>query len=233
MKIWFAKSNREFQHPLGFCKTRASNKRNGGKHAFAISAGDALWGISTECLCMGSASKLMREPGGLQGSANGDHKSSRDHRWHYEAYPWGPGRTPPLPAYCWVEGAINRRTGVDGEDFGITFALAMPENWNGDFLMQGGAGSNGVVMQPLGLDAEGDKPALVRGFAVVSTDTGHHSHHSGFDFILVKDEQAYLDFASLANAEVTTLSKELIALYYRRPTAFSYFSDALPAAAKA
>jgi hypothetical protein len=40
---------------------------------------------------------------------------------------WGPGRTAPLPAYCRVEGMINRPTGVDGEEFGITFALAMPE----------------------------------------------------------------------------------------------------------
>ena len=141
-----------------------------------------------------------------------------------EAYPWGPGRTPPLPAYCRVEGVINRRTGVDGEEFGITFALAMPENWNGDFLMQGGGGSNGVVMQPLGLNAAGDKPGLIRGFAVVSTDTGHKSHHPGFDFAFVKDEQAYLDFAYLANAQVATLAKEIIAQYYGRPAAFSYFS---------
>lgn len=141
-----------------------------------------------------------------------------------EAYPWGPGRTPPLPAYCRVEGVINRRTGVDGEEFGITFALAMPENWNGDFLMQGGAGSNGVVMQPLGLNAAGDKPGLLRGFAVVSTDSGHKSHHPGFDFAFVKDEQAYLDFAYLANAEVANLAKEIIAQYYGKPAAFSYFS---------
>ena len=141
-----------------------------------------------------------------------------------EAYPWGPGRTLPLPAYCRVEGVINRRTGVDGEEFGITFALAMPENWNGDFLMQGGAGSNGVVMQPLGLNAAGDKPGLIRGFAVVSTDTGHKSHHPGFDFAFVKDEQAYLDFAYLANTEVATLAKEIIAQYYEKPVAFSYFS---------
>jgi len=141
-----------------------------------------------------------------------------------EAYPWGTDRTAPLPVYCRIEGVINRRTGVDGEEFGITFALAMPENWNGDFLMQGGAGSNGVVMQPLGLNAAGDKAGLIRGFAVVSTDTGHKSHHEGFDFSFVKDEQANLDFAYLANAEVATLGKKIIARYYAKPAAFSYFS---------
>src|SRR5207248_3716414 len=118
-----------------------------------------------------------------------------------ESVPWA-GQIGPLPAYCRVEGVINRRTGVGGEEVGITFVLAMPDRWNGDFLMQGGAGSNGVVMPPLGLNAAGETPALMRGFAVVSTDTGHKSHHPGFDFVFVKDQQAYLDFAYLANAEV-------------------------------
>jgi hypothetical protein len=62
-----------------------------------------------------------------------------------EVIPWNQTRSAPLPAYCRVEGVMNRRTGVDGEEFGITFALAMPDKWNGDFLMQGGGGSNGVV----------------------------------------------------------------------------------------
>lgn len=141
-----------------------------------------------------------------------------------ESIPWSQSRTAPLPAYCRVEGVINRRSGVDGEEFGISFALAMPDNWNRDFLMQGGAGSNGVVMQPLGLNASGDTPGLIRGFAVVSTDTGHKSHHPGFDFSFVKDQQAYLDFAYLANQEVAAIAKQLIAKYYGKAAAFSYFS---------
>ncbi len=87
-----------------------------------------------------------------------------------EAIPWNQTRSAPLPAYCRVEGVMNRRTGVDGEEFGITFALAMPDKWNGDLLMQGGGGSNGIVLAPLGFNAAGDTPALMRGFAVVSTD---------------------------------------------------------------
>ena len=141
-----------------------------------------------------------------------------------EPNPYGPGHSPPLPAYCRVEGVINRRTGVGGEEFGINFALAMPDKWNGDFLMQGGGGGNGVVMPPLGLNAAADTPALMRGFAVVSTDTGHKSHRGLFDFDFMKDEQAYLDFAYLANAQVATLAKQLIAQYYGKPAAFSYFS---------
>lgn len=140
-----------------------------------------------------------------------------------EPNPYGPGHSAPLPAYCRVEGVINRRTGVGGEDFGINFALAMPDKWNGDFLMQGGGGSNGVVLPPLGLNAAGENPALMRWFAVVSTDTGHESHRP-FDFGFMKDQQAYPDFAYLANAEVAALAKQIIATYYGRPAAFSYFS---------
>ncbi len=141
-----------------------------------------------------------------------------------EPIPWNQSRSAPLPAYCRVEGVIHRRTGVGGEEFGITFALAMPDKWNGDFLMQGGGGSNGIVLAPLGLNAAGDNPGLMRGFAVASTDTGHRSRHAGFDFGFMSDQQAYLDFAYLANAEVATLAKQLIAQHYGKPAAFSYFS---------
>jgi len=141
-----------------------------------------------------------------------------------EPIPWSQSRTAPLPGYCRVDGVIHRRTGVGGEKFGISFALAMPENWNGDFLMQGGGGSNGVVFPPLGLNAASDKPGLIRGFAVASTDTGHKSHRQGFDFGFMSDQQAYLDFAYLANAEVATLAKQLITQYYGKAAAFSYFS---------
>jgi feruloyl esterase len=80
-----------------------------------------------------------------------------------------------------------------------------------------------VVLPPLGLNAAGDTPGLMRGFAVVSNDTGHKSR-GGFDFNFVRDQQAALDFDYLANAEVATLAKQLIAQYYGKPAAYSYFS---------
>ena len=141
-----------------------------------------------------------------------------------ELNPFGQGHSAPLPAYCRVEGVINRRTGVGGEEFGINFALAMPDKWNGDFLMQGGGGGNGFVFPPLGQTAAGDTPALMRGFAVVSNDTGHKSHRGPFDFGFMKDEQAFLDFAYLANAQVAALAKQIIAQHYGKPAAYSYFA---------
>ncbi|HEY1804834.1 MAG TPA: tannase/feruloyl esterase family alpha/beta hydrolase [Terracidiphilus sp.] len=139
-----------------------------------------------------------------------------------------PFTTPPknlaLPAYCRVEGVINPRKGVGGEEFGIQFALAMPDQWNGDFLMQGGAGGNGVVYPPIGQTATADTPALLRGYAVVSTDTGHKSHNGAFDFGFMKDQQAYLDFAYEANVQVAELAKQIIAQHYGKPAAWSYFA---------
>ncbi|MGA2152819.1 MAG: tannase/feruloyl esterase family alpha/beta hydrolase [Bryobacteraceae bacterium] len=131
----------------------------------------------------------------------------------------------PLPAHCRVDGVINRRKGAGGEEFGIGFALALPEKeaWNGDFMMQGGGGGNGVVAYPMGASYSGDKSALLRGFAVASTDTGHKAKTGPFDFSFMRDQQAYLDFAYLANAEVAGAAKKIIAQYYTKPAAYSYF----------
>ena len=140
------------------------------------------------------------------------------------AYPGAP-TTGPLPAHCRVEGVINRRKGADGEEFGIGFALALPESaaWNGDFLMQGGGGGNGIVAYPMGASYSGNQPALDRGFAVISSDTGHKAKTGPFDFSFMRDQQAYLDFAFIANAEVAGAAKHIIAQYYARPAAYSYF----------
>lgn len=135
------------------------------------------------------------------------------------------GAIGPLPAHCLVDGVIHRRKGVDGEEFGIGFELALPSQdaWNGDFMMQGGGGGNGVVNYPLGSSFSGEKPALVRGFAVASTDTGHKAKGGGFDFSFMRDQQAYLDFAFEANAEVASVAKQVIDHYYSKDALYSYF----------
>jgi feruloyl esterase len=127
----------------------------------------------------------------------------------------------PLPERCQVEGVLNKRVGVDGKPYGIRFAFALPSGWNRDFLMQGGGGANGVVGAPIGATAAADKPALTRGFAVASNDTGHQG--GGFDFGFMKDEQASLDFAYEANHRVADVAKQFIAAYYGKPAAHSYF----------
>jgi len=128
----------------------------------------------------------------------------------------------PVPAFCRVEGTIDRRIGADGKTYGIGFALALPDAWNGRFLFQGGGGLNGSVWPPLGAQAAGNRPALARGFAVVSTDTGHKGQV--FDPSFFRDQQASLDFYYVAIGRVAVLARQMIAWYYGRGAQHSYFS---------
>lgn len=132
-----------------------------------------------------------------------------------------PGFAGNLPAHCRVDGMLERRTGVNGVEYAIRFALALPDDWTGRFLFQGGGGLNGNVGQPLGAQVAGSNPALARGFAVVSNDTGHQG--AGFDGSFFADQEATLNFLWLANGKVATVAKEIIDAYYRKPADHSYF----------
>jgi feruloyl esterase len=144
--------------------------------------------------------------------------------------PGRPGFRSTLPAHCRVDGILERRTGVASIEYGIRFALALPDDWTGRFLFQGGGGLNGTVNPPLGAGAAGDRPALLRGFAVVSTDTGHQG--VAFDGSFFADQEATLNFLYAANGKVTVVAKQLIDAYYRRPAEHSYFVGCSRAAAK-
>ena len=126
-----------------------------------------------------------------------------------------------IPPYCRVEGVIDPRTGFEGKPYAIGFEIALPDNWNGRFLFQGGGGLNGNIIPPLGMPGAGDNPALARGFAVVSTDTGHKG--AVFDASFMKDQVASLDFAYIAVGRVAVVSKEILAQYYGQPAKHSYF----------
>jgi Tannase and feruloyl esterase len=133
-----------------------------------------------------------------------------------------PGTVPAaIPAFCHVEGVIDQRTGVDGKPYGIGFALALPDQWNGRFLFQGGGGLNGNVALPLGSQAAGDEPGLARGFAVVTTDSGHKG--AVFDGSFFADQEASLNFYYAAIGKVAPLAKQMIASYYGRAPEHSYF----------
>jgi feruloyl esterase len=126
-----------------------------------------------------------------------------------------------LPAHCRVDGILERRIGAGGVEYGIRFALALPDEWTGRFLFQGGGGLNGSVNAPFGTQAAGPTPALARGFAVASNDTGHQG--AVFDGSFFADQEATLNFLWLANGKVTVVAKALIDAYYRKPAEHSYF----------
>jgi hypothetical protein len=130
--------------------------------------------------------------------------------------------TATISSHCQADGMINERTGADGRTYGIGFSLALPDNWNNRFLFQGGGGYNGSVRPPVGAAAAGGNPGLARGFAVVSTDTGHKG--ATFDRTYDVDQQASLDFAQVAVDRVAELAKQIIAHYYGQSARYSYFA---------
>ena len=117
---------------------------------------------------------------------------------------------------------LDRRTGADGKSYGIGFALALPGDWNGRFLFQGGGGLNGNVGAPLGAAGAGGTPALARGFAVVRPTPGIRG--TGFDASFMAEQQASLDFAYQAVGRVAELAKQIIARHYAKAPDRSYFA---------
>ena len=136
----------------------------------------------------------------------------------------GPGAppTPALPGHCLLEGSIDPHKGADGKDYAIGFALALPDEWNGRFLLMGGGGLNGTVQRPVGGVAAGERPALARGFAVLSHDSGHKG--PVFDSSFMSDQRAALNFAEASVRTATLDGKELTERFYGRPIDHSYMT---------
>ncbi len=123
-----------------------------------------------------------------------------------------------LPAHCVVQGITSPYRDKAGRAYGVKFELRLPAAWNGRFLFQGGGGLDGVVRPAYG-DANGAKPGLARGFAVVSMDGGHE----GLDASFAANQQARLDFAYRAIGKATAVAKAAIAHFYDKAPSFSYF----------
>lgn len=132
-----------------------------------------------------------------------------------------PGAEMTLPPHCHVAGSFERRTGVDGKAYAIGFAINMPAEWNGRFMFQGGGGLNGAIREPVGGQATGERTAIERGFAVVSTDSGHQG--GGFDGSFMADQQALLNFQFQANAKTAQVALPIVQQYYGQAPHHRYF----------
>jgi hypothetical protein len=135
-----------------------------------------------------------------------------------------------LPSYCLVQGTINKRIGAAGHPFGIGFELRLPDAWSERFLFQGGGGMDGVVRPATGavpISGSTAVPALARGFAVASTDSGHQGQGGPFaapaDSSFGIDQQARIDQAYGGFIAVSQLSRRIIQSYYGEPWKKSYF----------
>ena len=140
------------------------------------------------------------------------------------------GNTPALPEHCEVQGRMNERTGVNSQRYAIRFHLRLPIDWNGRFFFEGGGGSNGNLGAALGnLQGQQRSNALVMGFAVVSTDSGHDNAVNNdparngtvtFGF----DPQARRDFGYNSYDQVAQAAKAIIKDYYGRAPERSYYA---------
>ena len=135
------------------------------------------------------------------------------------------------PAHCLVAGQINERTGVDGKRYAIGFEMRLPQGWNQRFLHQVNGGNDGVVKPALGDLGVMAQDALSRGFAVISSDSGHNAEDPanlaaglarGNVFGL--DPQARRDYGYSANGAVWPVAQALIEQHYGQKPKHNYLA---------
>ncbi|HEY6983142.1 tannase/feruloyl esterase family alpha/beta hydrolase [Reyranella sp.] len=138
-----------------------------------------------------------------------------------------------LPAHCLLTGKVHDRTGSDGKHYAIHFEIRLPAEWNGRFLHQVNGGNDGTVVPALGVRADGlaagGKTALARGFAVLSSDSGHSgSDPANKDFGIASgaafglDAQARRDYGYSADLTLSPIAKAIIEAHYGHKLSYSY-----------
>ena len=114
----------------------------------------------------------------------------------------------PVP-HCKVHGVIGTET---------NFELLLPESWNGKFVMGGGGGFVGSVVNA----AIDFVDALGSGWATVGTDTGHQGHSLDASWALNNLERL-VSFGHQAVHRTAVVSKPLIESYYEQNISRSIF----------
>jgi hypothetical protein len=129
----------------------------------------------------------------------------------------------PQTAHCLVKGEVNKHTGADGVEYGDRFELRLPDAWTGRLLFQGGGGLDGMVSPAVGGFAvgSGERDALSRGYAVVSTDGGHQARNPA-DASFGSDPEALADYQYRSTDRVAMVAKKIVTQYYGRLPQHSY-----------
>lgn len=131
--------------------------------------------------------------------------------------------------HCLVRGVLDARTGADGKAYAVSFELRLPDDWNARFVHQFNGGNDGAVVPAFGPLLGGDKSdtALGRGYAVVSSDSGHDGSANPdaglaggarFGF----DAEARSDYGYSAVEKLNPVALKLVEAYYDKPIAYSY-----------
>ena len=112
------------------------------------------------------------------------------------------------PRYCYVRGTIPP---------GIVYhvQLPLPENWNGRFLKYGDGTKDG--------DLDFADHRLAEGYAVANSNMGHDAGSEPGAWFAFDNRQAEIDFGYRAVHLTANAGKSVVAAYYERPAAHSYF----------
>lgn len=107
-------------------------------------------------------------------------------------------------AYCKISGTIGKE---------IDFELLLPYKWNKRFVMGGGGGFVGYMMNRA-------EKYIQEGFATVGTDTGHKGTDGKW---ALNNPERQLNFGHLAVHRTATVSKGIIYHFYGLYPQYSYF----------
>lgn len=101
--------------------------------------------------------------------------------------------------------------GVIGSE--ISFELLLPRQWNRRFVMGGGGGFVGYIMNRA-------RNMVNEGFATVGTDTGHEGKDASW---ALNNIERQLNFGHMAVHRTAEVSKSIIFYYYNDDPEYSYF----------
>lgn len=117
-----------------------------------------------------------------------------------------------LPPFCEVHGVL-KPTPVSAINFEVW--LPLPGNWNGKLEGVGNGGLAGTISYSAMV------PALQRGFATASTDTGHLPTEPQ---LWLENQDLVIDYSYRGLHLTTVDAKAVIAAFYGRAAQYSYYS---------
>ncbi len=109
-----------------------------------------------------------------------------------------------IESFCRVVGVIGTEIG---------FELLLPDQWNQRFVMGGGGGFVGYIMNRA-------RNSVYDGYATVGTDTGHRGTDASWALNSIERQ---LNFGHMAIHRTALTSKSIISHYYGADPRYSYF----------
>ena len=119
-----------------------------------------------------------------------------------------------VPEYCRVEGTIPTGDPQEGTNQ-VRFAVNLPTQWNGRFVMIGDGGFDGAV--------SGSTARLPEGYATANSDMGHDGRAFGGGSFGFNNRPREIDYGWRATHVTTVVAKGIIDAYYDRRPRYSYW----------